>query len=53
MPPDSDAYKRYVKKFDTQETEIEQIMESVKKLQERQFKEQKDFEAFLADLNVD
>ena len=32
MPPTAEAYKRYLKKFDEQETEIEQFQETIKKL---------------------
>jgi septal ring factor EnvC (AmiA/AmiB activator) len=53
VPPTSDAYKRYLKKFDTQETEIEQLQEAVKKLQDQESKQQKEYESFLAELNVE
>ena len=35
VPPTSEAYKRYLKKFDTQESEIEQLQEAVKQLKLR------------------
>ena len=53
VPPDSDAYKRYVKKFDTQETEIEQLMDTIKALQGKEFKERQNFEKHLGSLNID
>jgi hypothetical protein len=53
VPPDSDAYKRYVKKFDQQETEIEKLQDSIKKLQDREFKERQSFESYLGALNVE
>jgi hypothetical protein len=46
VPPTSDAYKRYVKKFDDQETEIEQLQDAVKNLQETAHQQRKEFEAF-------
>jgi hypothetical protein len=53
VPPDSDAYKRYVKKFDQQETEIEKLQDLIKKLQEREFTERKAFENYLGALSVE
>jgi len=53
VPPDSEAHKRYVKKFDTQETEIEQLQETIKRLQDREFKERQGFEKYLSALNLD
>jgi len=46
VPPTSEAYKRYVKKFDDQETEIEQLQDAIKKLQETEHQQRQDFEAF-------
>jgi hypothetical protein len=53
VPPTSEAHKRYVKKFDDQETEIEQLQEAIKKLQEQEHKQQKDYDQFLTELNVE
>jgi len=53
VPPTSDAYKRYVKKFDEQETEIEQLQEAVKKLQEQEHQQQQGYDKFLIELNVE
>jgi hypothetical protein len=46
VPPASEAYKRYIKKFDDQETEIEQLQEAIKKLQDTEHQQRQDFEAF-------
>jgi hypothetical protein len=53
VPPSSDAYKRYVKKFDEQETEIEQLQDAVKKLQEQEHQQQQGYEKFLIELTVE
>jgi hypothetical protein len=53
VPPASEAYKRYVKKFDAQESEIEQLQEAIKKLQEHERKQREGYAKFLGELNVD
>jgi hypothetical protein len=53
VPPDSEAHKRYVKKFDLQETEIEQLQDTIKKLQDKEFKERKAYEAYLGNLTLE
>jgi len=53
VPPVSDAYKRYVKKFDDQETEIEQLQDAIKKLQEQKHLQRKEYDKFLVELNVE
>lgn len=53
VPPTSEAYKRYVKKFDAQESEIEQLQESLKKLHEHEKKQQDGYAMFLVELNVE
>jgi hypothetical protein len=53
VPPTSEAYKRYIKKFDDQETEIEQLQEANKKLHVQADKQQKAFDDYVAELNVD
>jgi len=53
VPPTSEAYKRYLKKFDTQESEIEQLQEAIKQLQDQERKQQKEYESFLAELSVE
>jgi hypothetical protein len=53
LPPSSAAYKRYLEKFDTQETEIEKLQAQIKKLQETQKGQQKQYEDYLASLSVE
>src|SRR5204863_4957716 len=53
MPPEAVAYKRYLKKFDDQETEIERLQKLIKDLQEGEFAQRKDYENFLANLSVE
>src|SRR5262249_44798897 len=53
MPPEAAAYKRYLKKFDDQETEIEQLQEKIKNLQEAEHAQRKEYENFLANLTVE
>jgi hypothetical protein len=53
LPSSSAAYKRYLEKFDTQETEIEKLQEEVKKQREAYKGQQKAYEDYLAGLTVD
>jgi hypothetical protein len=53
LPPTSEAYKRYLKKFDTQETEIEKLQDDIKKLQVTQKSQLKEYEDYLAGLTVE
>jgi hypothetical protein len=53
VPQTSAAYKRYVEKFDKQETEIEQYQARVKTLQNAEHLQGEEFNRFLANLNVD
>lgn len=53
MPPTAEAYKRYLKKFDQQETEIEKLQSRIKELQETEHQQQKDYDAFLEKLTVE
>jgi hypothetical protein len=53
VPPTSEAYKRYLKKFDDQETEIEKRRAKIVELQEVAEQQRKTYEGFLAGLNVD
>ena len=48
LPPTSEAYKRYVKKFDDQETEIEQLQETDQEAAGTEFQQRKEFEDYLA-----
>jgi hypothetical protein len=53
LPPSSEAYKRYLKKFDTQETEIEKIQDEIKQLQNTEKGQLKEYEDYLAGLTVE
>ncbi|HEX5269179.1 MAG TPA: DUF4139 domain-containing protein, partial [Gemmataceae bacterium] len=53
VPPDSEAYKRYLKKFDAQETQIEDYRAKIKEQQDVEFAQRKSFEDFLAKLDVE
>jgi hypothetical protein len=53
VPQTSEAYKRYLKKFDDQETEIEERRQRIAKLQQTLEDQRKQYEAFLANLNVE
>jgi hypothetical protein len=48
LPQTSEAYKRIVKKFNEQETQIEKYQEDIKKLQGVEHEQRKDFEDYLA-----
>jgi hypothetical protein len=52
MPSTAAAYKRYLEKFDKQETEIEKLQEQQKKLQAAEHGARQELEAFLNNLNV-
>jgi hypothetical protein len=53
MPSSAKAYKRYLEKLDTQETQIEKYQADIKKLQSTQHSQQKDFDDFLANFSAD
>ena len=53
MPPQAEAYKRYLKKFDQQETDIEKYQADIKKLQAIEHAQKKEFDDFLANFNAD
>jgi hypothetical protein len=53
VPPTSEAYKRYLKKFDDQETEIEKRRAKVVQLQDAAERLRKAFEEFLLALNIE
>src|SRR5262249_51123089 len=53
VPQTSEAYKRYLKKFDDQETEIEKRREKITKLQETAERQQKTYEEFVAGLTIE
>ena len=52
MPTTAAAYKRYLEKFDKQETEIEGLRETQKKLQQSILKQRQEVDNFLNNLNV-
>jgi hypothetical protein len=53
MPPTAEAYKRYLKKFDDQETEIEALRDQIKKFQDQEHQQRLALDAFLTALNVE
>jgi hypothetical protein len=53
MPPTAEAYKRYLKKFDDQETQIENLQKEIKASQDTEYTHRKAFEEFLAKLDVE
>src|SRR5207249_11480271 len=53
VPPTSEAYKRYLKKFDDQETEIEKRQDRVAKVRAEGDQQKKTYEDFLVALDVD
>ena len=53
MPPEAAAYKRYLQKFDDQETEIEKLMAQLKQLQADEHAQRTSYENWLANLSVE
>jgi hypothetical protein len=53
MPSTAAAYKRYLEKFDQQETQIEEYQASIKKLQAVEHEQRKKFDDFLADFSAE
>jgi hypothetical protein len=53
MPTTAAAYKRYLEKFDTQETQIEAYQAKIKELQTTEHVKKKAFEDFINSLNVE
>jgi hypothetical protein len=53
MPQTAEAYKRYLKKFDDQETQIEDFQKKIKALQDTEHAQRKAFDDYLAQLNVE
>ena len=53
MPASAAAYKRYLDKFDKQETEIEKLQQLQKKLQGDELKRQQELAQYLHDLKVE
>jgi hypothetical protein len=52
-PPTAEAYKKYLAKLDSQETEVDKLRDQIKKLQDDQLARQKDYDSFLANLDVE
>jgi myosin heavy subunit len=53
MPTTAKAYKRYLEKFDTQESQIEALQDRIKKLQAQEAGRRKQLDDFLANLTVE
>jgi hypothetical protein len=53
LPETSAAYKRYLEKFDTQETQLEKLAEQIGKLQASAKKQRQDFAAYVAAANAE
>ncbi|MBL8798136.1 MAG: DUF4139 domain-containing protein [Planctomycetia bacterium] len=53
MPPTAAAYKRYLDKFDKQETEIEQLRDKVKQLQATELQQRRDLDGYLGSLTIE
>lgn len=53
LPATSAAYKRYLAKFDTQETEIEKLQAQLKELRHTVDRRVKEYSAYIEKLNVD
>jgi hypothetical protein len=53
MPQTAAAYKRYLEKFDTQETQIEKYQAEIKKLQATEHEQKKALEDYLASFDVE
>jgi hypothetical protein len=53
VPPTSEAYKRYLKKFDEQESEIEKLQEAIRKLQGTEQQQRTAYEDYLRNLSVE
>jgi hypothetical protein len=52
-PPTAEAYKKYLSKLDSQETEIDGLRDKIKKLQADELQQRKDYEGYLANLDVE
>jgi hypothetical protein len=53
MPPTAAAYKRYLDKFDQQETQIEKYQTDIKTMQGTEHQQQKEFEDFLNNFSAE
>jgi hypothetical protein len=52
-PAGADAYKKYLGKLDSQETEVDRLRDQIKKLQDDELAQRKAYEDFLAALDVE
>ncbi|MSR54436.1 MAG: hypothetical protein EXS09_14285 [Gemmataceae bacterium] len=52
LPQDSELYKRYLKKLDTEETALEKLQKQVKDQEGEERKQKKELDGFLEKLNV-
>jgi uncharacterized protein (UPF0335 family) len=52
LPQTSEQYKRFLEKFDKQETEVEKLRAKVKDLRTDEKGKQKEYEAYIMGLNV-
>lgn len=53
VPANTSLHKRYLQKLDTLETEIETLQKQIKENQEKEKKQEAEFEKYLADLTVE
>jgi hypothetical protein len=53
LPETSAAYKRYLEKFDAQESEIEKLQATIKEKQAAEKALRQELEAFVSGLNID
>ena len=53
MPPTAAAYKRYLDKFDKQETQVEGLQDEIKKLQAQEATQRKALDDFLANFSAE
>jgi len=53
VPPTSEAYKRYLKKFDEQEPQIEDFQRKVKQLQDAELQQRQALDDYLGGLDVE
>jgi hypothetical protein len=53
LPATSAAHKRYLEKFDTQETQVEKLQAAIEDKQEKEKTRQKEFEDYLKGLTVE
>ena len=53
VPKESEAYKRYLTKFDEQEKEMDALHAKLKDLQEQEYKTRVAYESFLGNITLD